>query len=64
MKNKIAARDLFYTQGLPSYDDSKGAKLKRFTKKIVFPCLRLVYGDRVFLDVVKNCTIFSRNNGE
>ena len=28
MKNKMAARDLCYVLGLPSYDNLKGAKLK------------------------------------
>ena len=44
----MAARDIFYFQGLSSYGDSKGAKLKKFTKKIVYLSLRLVCGDRLF----------------
>ena len=61
MTNKMAARVLFYAQGLPSYGDSKGAKLKIMAKKIVLPSLRLVYGYWVFSDTAKNGTIFSRN---
>ena len=37
------ARDLFCAQGLPSYGDLKGTRLKALMKKIV-PSLRLVYG--------------------
>ena len=61
MTNKMAARVLFYAQGSPSYDDSKGAKLKIMARKIILPSLRLVYGDLLFLDMAKNGTIFSRN---
>ena len=61
MMNKNTARVLFYAQGLPSYSDSKGAKLKTMAKKIVLPSLRLIYGNWVFSDIAKNGTIFSRN---
>ena len=46
MTNKMMARVLFYTQGLPSYCDSKGTK--NLTRKIVLPSFKLVYGDLVF----------------
>ena len=61
MSSKMAARDLFYAQGSSSYGDSKGAKFKKFTKKIVFPSSGLVYGDQVFSDEAKNSTILNRN---
>ena len=48
MMNKMAARVLFYAQGLPSYGDSKGSKLKIMAKKIALPSLRLVYGNWLF----------------
>ena len=37
MVNKMVPRDFFYAQGLQSYDNSKGEKLKMLMKKIVFP---------------------------
>ena len=61
MTNKVVARFLFYTQGSPSYGNSKGVKLKVIMKKIILPSLRLVYGDQAFSDVAKNGTIFIRN---
>ena len=63
MTNKMAARVLFYAQRLLSYGDSKGAKQKNFTKKIV---LRLIYGDQGFSNAAKNDIIFSRagTNGD
>ena len=48
MTNKMAARALFYAQGLPSYANSKGAKLKKFTKNIVYPFLSWLVAIRFF----------------
>ena len=61
MTNKMVSKNLLYAQGLPSFGDSEGTKLKKFMKKMVYPSLRLVYGNQVFSDATKNGTIFSRN---
>ena len=47
MMSKMAARVLKYELGSPSYGDLKLEKGKNF-KKIVYPSLSLVYGERVF----------------
>ena len=56
MTNKMVARVL--TDELGSYDDSELKKWINLIKRIV---LSLVYGQRVFLDAMKNGTIFSCN---
>ena len=64
MTSKMAARLLKYELVLLSYGDLKLEKWKNFKKKIVQPSSSLVYGERVFSDVVKNGTIFRGTNGE
>ena len=64
MINKMAASDLFYAQGSPSYGDSKGAKLKTLIKKIVFPSLRLDYSELVFRMWQKLVPFSAGANGE
>ena len=60
----MAASDLLYTQGLVSYSNSKGAKLKKLMNTIVFPSLRLVYGERVFRLQRRMVSFSAGTNGE
>ena len=52
--NRMVGRDLFYVQGLPSYGDSMGVKLKMLVKKIFFK-------GGLWQTGFSNFTIFSRN---
>ena len=61
MTNKVAARDLFYTQGSPSYGD---LKLKKLMKKIVFSSFKLVYGKWVFQMQQRKVPFSAGANGE
>ena len=60
MTNKMVVRDLFYTQGTPSYSDS-AHQIDKLMKKIIFPSLRLIFSNQA---VVKIGTILSKTNDE
>ena len=61
MTNKIAASDLFYELGSPSYGDSKLVKWKTMIKKMVFHSLSLVSGKWMQQSMVK---FAARTNGK
>ena len=64
MTNKMAAKDLFYAQGLPSYGDSKHAKSKRMRKRSSFPLYGWFMVNRFFQIQQRMVPFSAGTNGE